>query len=406
MLGNKNIRNLFLGRLISTSGDSLYEIAVIWYVFDLTKNAFYTGVAAAIVMIPKCFNFLLGPLIEEMNKRKVLIYAQFFQFLLMLSIPLGIWLGYESVFLVLAVMFFISFLENFQGTAEIAVVPKIVVKEERGKFNSLIISSQQLVDISMKAVFAGFILTIGVQNIYLFNAATFLIAALFFSMLKVKQTNVITKRKTSDWTEYKKSLKIGFIYFFTSKIFFICLPFLIANFSFGMAEAILPVYANERGGAEQYGIFILAITLGNLAGSLMVVKVMKFPLGLLMMMLPLLSFLLWASSIFTGSNWASTVFLGLAFIPFGMMSILLITFLQTSIDENLLARVSSIIDSVLVSAMPLGALLGGMLSPVIGVNNMMLISSLGLIAIVFYFLVNKKIRTLPKIEDIQLQEQV
>ncbi|MDE4083571.1 MFS transporter [Planococcus maritimus] len=406
MLGNKNIRNLFLGRLISASGDSLYEIAVIWYVFDLTKNAFYTGVAAAIVMLPKCFNFLLGPLIEEMNKRKVLIYAQFFQFLLMLSIPFGIWVGYESVFLVLAVMFFISFLENFQGTAEIAVVPKIVEKEERGKFNSLISSSQQLVDLSMKAVFAGFILTIGVQNIYLFNALTFLVAALFFSMLKVKQTNVVMKRKTSDWTEYKKSLKVGFIYFFTSKIVFICLPFLIANFSFGMAEAILPVYANERGGAEQYGIYILAISLGNLAGSLMVVKVMKFPLGFLMIMLPLLSFLLWASSIFTSSNWTSTVFLGLAFVPFGMMRILLITFLQTSIDENLLARVSSIIDSVIVSAMPLGALLGGMLSPVIGVNYMMLISSLGLIAIVFYFLLNKNIRTLPKIEDIKLQEQV
>lgn len=406
MFWNKNIRNLFLGRLISTSGDSLYEIAVIWYVFDLTKNAFYTGVAAAIVMLPKCFNFLLGPLIEEMNKRKVLIYAQFFQFLLMLSIPFGIWVGYESVLLVLAVMFFISFLENFQGTAEIAVVPKIVEKEERGKFNSLISSSQQLVDLSMKAIFAGFVLTIGVQNVYLFNALTFLVAALFFSMLKVKQTTIVTKRKTSDWTEYKKSLKIGFVYFFTSKIVFICLPFLIANFSFGMAEAILPVYANERGGAEQYGIYILAITLGNLAGSLMVVKVMKFPLGFLMIMLPLLSFLLWASSIFISSNWTSTVFLGLAFVPFGMMSILLITFLQTAIDENLLARVSSIIDSVIVSAMPLGALLGGMLSPVIGVNNMMLISSLGLIAIVFYFLLNKNIRTLPKIEDIKLQEQV
>lgn len=405
MFKNKSIRNLFFGRLVSTSGDSLYEIAVIWYVFELSQNAFYTGAAAAIVMIPKCFNFLLGPLIEEMNKAKILVYSQFFQFLLMLSIPIGIWLGYESVFLVLGIMFCISFLENFQGTAEIAVVPRIVLKEQRGNFNSLISSSQQIVDIAMKAVFAGFILTIGVQNIYLFNALTFLAAAIFFSMLKVNPSPNELKRKPGDWVEYKHSLKIGFGYFFKSKIVFICLPFLIANFSFGMAEAILPVYANERGGAEQYGIFILAITLGNLAGSLLVVKVMRFPLGLLMMVLPLLSFMLWVSAIFMSSDWVSVIFLGLAFLPFGMMSILLITFLQTSIDENMLARVSSIIDSILVSAMPLGALLGGILSPVIGVGNMMLISSSGLLAIAFYFLANKKIRTLPKIDDIQLKEQ-
>ena len=404
MFDNKNSRNLFLGRLVSTSGDSLYEIAVIWYVFELTQNAFYTGLAAAIVMIPKCLNFLLGPLIEGMNKAKVLVYAQFFQFFLMLLIPIGIWLGYESVFLVLGVLFCISFLENFQGTAEIAVVPKIISKENRGKFNSWISSSQQIIDIAMKAVFAGFILTIGVQNIYLFNAFSFLVAAVFFSLLKIKSTTGQDQQLTRDWTEYKTSLKSGFAYFFKSKIIFICLPFLIANFSFGMTEAILPVYAHERGGAEQYGVFILAITLGNLTGSLLVVKVMKYPLGLLMIVLPLLSFLLWSSSIIMSHTGISTILLGMAFVPFGMMSILLITFLQTSIEEHLLARVSSIIDSVLVSAMPLGALLGGILSPVVGVGNMMLVSSTGLLAIVFYFLLNKNIRSLPKIEDIQLQE--
>ena len=405
MFKSKNIRNLFLGRLVSVSGDSLYEIAVIWYVFELSQNAFYTGVAAAIVMIPKCFNFLLGPLIEDMNKTKVLLYAQFFQFLLMLAIPVGISLGYESVFLVLAIMFFISFLENFQGTAEIAVVPQLVAREDRGKFNSVVSSSQQMMDLAMKGVFAGFILTIGIQNIYLFNALTFLAAAVFFSMLKVKPSNVAVKREASDWDTYKKSLKSGFVYFFTSKIVFICLPFLIANFSFGMAEAILPVYANERGGAEQYGMFILAITLGNLTGSVLVVKVMKFPLGLLMMILPLLSFILWFSSVIISNNWISIVSLGLALVPFGMMSILLITFLQTSIEEQLLARVSSIIDSVLVSAMPLGAILGGIFTPVIGVNPMMMFSSSGLICIAVYFFLNKKIRSLPKIEDIHLQEQ-
>lgn len=404
MLNNLAIRNLWLGRLISVSGDSLYEVAVIWYVFELTGNPFYTGLAAAIVMIPKTLNFLFGPIIEELNKKKVLVFAQSFQFVLMLSIPVGMLLGFESVFLVLSVLFLISFLENFQGTAEIAVVPEIVPKEQRGAFNSLAASSQLLVDIAMKAVFASTILFIGVGGIYVYNAVTYLAAALFFSFLKTDSHPQKPAPQKMDWQSYRRSLKQGFGYFFTGGLLMVCMPFLVANFSFGITSAILPVYAAERGGGAVYGYLILALTIGNLIGTAAVPKLMKYPLGLLMIMLPGCSFFLWTLSVFTGNLWASIIVFGLAFVPFGMMSVLLVTFLQTAIDEDKLARVSSIIDSVLVSAMPLGALLGGIFAPVIGAGNGMLLGGAGLAVIALYFLVNKKIRSMPNIGAVRLND--
>ena len=71
--------------------------------FELTRNSFYTGLVAAIVMIPKTLNFLVGPAIKELNKKKVLVFAQSFQFILMLAIPAGMLLGYKSVLPVLAI---------------------------------------------------------------------------------------------------------------------------------------------------------------------------------------------------------------------------------------------------------------------------------------------------------------
>ena len=404
MFKSKNIRSLFVGRLISTSGDSLYQVAVIWYVFELTHDAFYTGLATATVMFPKSLNFLFGPLIEKLHKGRVLLYAQFLQFLLMLAIPLGIYFGYESIYLILFVMFLISMLENFQGTAEIAIVPKIISKDKRGYFNSYISSGQQMIDIMMKAVFASSILWIGIETIYLFNAFTYLMAAVFFSSLQGIQATATRDENSERWPAYKETLKEGLVYFFTTKVFILCLPFLIANFAFGMTEALLPVYANERGGSGLYGVLIIAMTVGNLTGSLLVMKVMKYPLGMLMIVLPFLSFCFWVTSIAVPSNIFSTLFLSMAFIPFGMMSILLITFLQTAVDENLLARVSSIIDSVLVSAMPLGAIIGGTLTPVFGVKTMMFISSTGLLIIALYFIINKKVRDLPELKSISMQE--
>ena len=166
---NRNSALLFGGRLLSNIGDSLYQVAVIWYIFTLTENTFYTGVATAVVMIPKILNVLFGPVIERMNKSRVLVHSQFIQFVLMLMIPLALYLGYESVYLVITIMFLVSFLENIEGTAEIALMPTVVVREHRGKFNSRIGVGLQLIDLSMKGLFATAILLFGIEQIYLFN---------------------------------------------------------------------------------------------------------------------------------------------------------------------------------------------------------------------------------------------
>lgn len=255
----------------------------------------------------------------------------------------------------------------------------------------------------MKAVFAGAILFIGIGGIYFYNALTYLAAALFFSFMKTDKRQK-AEPQPMNWQRYWTSLKQGFRYFFTGGLLFICLPFLVANFTFGITSAILPVYASERGDGAVYGYLILALTLGNLLGTMIVPKLMKYPLGLLMIVLPGSSFVLWTASVFIDNLWTSIIVFGLAFVPFGMMSVLLVTFLQTAIDEDKLARVASIIDSVLVSAMPLGALLGGIFTPVIGAGNMMFLGGTGLFMIALYFLANKKIRSMPEMGAVRLSE--
>lgn len=395
MLNDKMTKRLLFGRLVSSSGDSLYEIAIIWYVFDLTGSAFYTGLASALVMIPKSLNFLVGPIIEMLNKRNVLIFSQLMQFVLMLIVPVSMIFKVESISLILIVMFLVSLLENFQGTAEVSITPLIVDKNQLGQFNSIASSSQQIINVVMKTIFAGSILLIGIQEIYLFNALTFLIAAILFR--KLTFTHVHNPQSKEVFISYKQQLIDGLKYFFRSKIFLISLPFLVANFSFGIAEAILPLYAFEKGGSGYYGFLIVALTVGNLVGLTFAVKVMTYPLGKLLVILPLISFVMWGASIWMTNIIIAAIIFGVGFIPFGMMNILLITYIQMSIEEELLARVSSVLDSILVFAMPLGSLLGGLLPSLLGVYFTMFISCLGLLTIALYFLFEKQVRSLPSL---------
>lgn len=397
---SRNSALLFGGRLLSTTGDSLYQVAVIWYIYTLTENTFYTGVATAVVMIPKILNVLFGPVIERMNKSRVLVHSQFIQFVLMLMIPLALYFGYESVYLVIIIMFLVSFLENIEGTAEVALMPTVVAREHRGIFNSRIGVGLQLIDLSMKALFATAILLFGIEQIYLFNALTYLLAALLFSLIRVPLS--VTPTTDLQAPSYRKELKEGLHYFFTTKIVVICTPFLLANFCFGITQAVLPAYASSKGGGEYYALMLMAVTIGNLIGTMFVLRIMHYPLGRLLIVLPFFSSCLWMSSVFLPSPLLSVIVLGLAFIPFGMMSILLITFLQVSIAEHLLARVSSTLDSFLVAALPLGALLGGLLPQMLGVEWTMFSSALGLVVISFYFAVNKENRDLPTINEISV----
>lgn len=85
---NSNFRNLFLGRLITNAGDSIYFVAAIWMVYQLGGSAFYTGLVGAFTLLPKALQFMIGPLIDQWSLRKTLTTTQLLQFVLVLMIPI------------------------------------------------------------------------------------------------------------------------------------------------------------------------------------------------------------------------------------------------------------------------------------------------------------------------------
>ncbi|MZE66935.1 MFS transporter, partial [Bacillus anthracis] len=45
ILKNRNFLLLFLGRIFTNIGDSLYYVAAMWLVYKLSGNPFYSGLA-------------------------------------------------------------------------------------------------------------------------------------------------------------------------------------------------------------------------------------------------------------------------------------------------------------------------------------------------------------------------
>ena len=58
ILKNRNFLLLFLGRIFTNIGDSLYYVAAMWLVYKLSGNPFYSGLAGFLTYYLLHYNFL------------------------------------------------------------------------------------------------------------------------------------------------------------------------------------------------------------------------------------------------------------------------------------------------------------------------------------------------------------
>lgn len=344
---NANAKKLLFGRSISTFGDNLYQLAVVWYVYATTQNAFYTGLVTAMTMLPKALSFLVGPLVDHGNKKKILVSAQLIQALLILLVPLAFYFNRAILPTIFVTILLVSFIENYERTAEFAVIPHIVPEKGLIKYNSLSASISRIVEVAVSAAFSLIIAHISVSQIYLINGLTYLLAFVCFLGIQSAET---VKAEKLNFSQYKISFKEGITAFFSSEAVSICLPIMLLNFTMGIVSAILPAYAAALGSIDYFGYIRLAMKLTNLS---YLFKLRVFPL---------ITCVLWIAAVLINQLYFSLPLLSLAFIPYGVLTITLITQIQSSLPAALLGRIVTIIDSVLVATMPVGAILGGLLA--------------------------------------------
>src|SRR5690606_13986730 len=92
---------------------------------------------------------------------------------------------------------------------------------------------------------------------------------------------------------------------------------IIANFALGMMMAILPVYADYRGGAAMYGFFLASFSCGMLVGSFLATLAEKAPLGKVTMISFSFGACSWILSAMIGINSISILLFGISAIPLG-----------------------------------------------------------------------------------------
>lgn len=402
---NWNFVKLFLGRLITNIGDSIYYVAAMWLVYELGGSAFYTGLAGFLILLPNAFQFLFGPIVDNYSVKAILVISQIIQAILVSIIPILHYYDLLTVTLILIIMPLISFVNQFAYPASQAIIPKIIPRDHLVKGNSLMSIAYQGVDMSFNAISGILIGLVGIIYLYAIDALTFIICSILFFLIKIpkeEKSKVSEKRVVKQRVkQYFNELKEGIKFCFDSIVSKFFIQNIVANFVLGAMMAILPAYADIRGGPEVYGLLLGVFSAGILIGSFLASFLEKIKLGYLLSVSFFIGSIMWTFSALIGNNILSITMFGLASIPIGITNVILFSTLQNIIPERLLGRVLSVIISIGSFSMPIGSLIGGFLSPIISVELILAFCGCGFLLVSVYILVMSDLRKLPSSKNLK-----
>jgi MFS family permease len=405
LLRNRQFARLVGGRLVTNAGDSLYYIAAMWLVHDLTGSEVFTGVAGFLVMMPGALQFLFGPLVDRAPLERLLVGTQVVQGVLVLVVPVAHALGVLSVWVVLAVMPLLSLLNQPVYPAQSAALPRIVDRDELVGANSVLTLAYQGVDAGFNAVGGVVVAAFGAVTLFLVDSVTFAVATLLFLGLDIPAagagdvdddadapadgestpadqapdavpdggagggdaTDVPDESTDAEdaaddpdgWADYAADLREGIGFLRGTVVARLTLGVVVVNFAFGGVMAVLPAYGDGFGGAGAYGLLAAAVGVGMLTGSLVGNLVEHWPFGYVVGGGMAVGAVLWTAAVAVGSMPATPLLLALALVPAGTMNVLVFSLVQAAVPDRLLGRAMSVIMSGATAMTPVGALVGG-----------------------------------------------
>lgn len=363
---SKEYKIFIFGLLISRIGDSLYTFALPWIAYQLTGSAVIMSSLFAINVLPiVLFGPLVGAIIDRYDRKKLLWIADITNIILVSLVPILHTLHLLEIWHLYVITFTLTVMSMLFDVTTVTVIPHIA-GASLTKANSFYQMINQLASLFGPMIAGIFISFIGGFQVLWINVLSF-IATLVAVMLlpSIKTVNSQNNDKNT-LQNVLSDLFNGFKWLKNDRLN-LALSFqaMIGNFG---ASAVLGVFmyyllSTLQLTPEQSGFNYSLIGIGGILGSLIAVPLEKrLQRGLLIPLLLFagaigLTFALWSTYWF-----APGIAFGIAMTCNIAWNIIVATVRQETVPSNMQGRVLGFSRVLTRLAMPLGALVGGIIS--------------------------------------------
>ncbi len=372
--------SLFAANAISMLGNVLATIAIPWFVLQTTGSAAQTGITGFFTILPVVLaGFLGGALIDRIGYTRTSVIADLASGVTVALIPLLHFTVGLQFWQLMVLVFLGALLDAPGSTARAALIPDLAARAgmpiERATSASQVVErSSRLVGAPLAGLLIG---VMGTANVLWLDAVSFFISATLVALL-VTVPHVREKRPQQD--RYLGELRGGLEFLRRDHLILtIVVVVMITNFlDAAFSGVILPVYVNQVfGNALNLGLIIAASGGGAVIGAIIFGIVgPRLPRhASFVAMFVLVSLHFWAFVL----RLPLPLLLASAFISgvgAGPLNPILDAVGFERIPAHMRGRVLGTITAGAWIAMPLGVLLGGVLTERFGVH--VLLIALGL----------------------------
>jgi len=409
---NRDFRRFFAGQFVTNAGDSLYGVAVLWLVFELSGSTALTGVANSLLLLPYLLQVVAGPVVDRLSLKRVLVGAQVGQGVVVLVFPLAAATGFLRVELILATVPVLSLLTLLTAPVPTTLVPRLVAEDQLSRANSALATISLGLDMVFDALGGVFIAVFGATALFVLDSATFAVATVLFAGMTVPavegpagtggddSASGGTERPVrSALSEYVDDLRDGIDVLRGTVFVEMLFASAVFNFAVGVTLTTLPAFGQLRGGPAVYGALLGALGIGRLVGSLAATRLERVPYGPLKAGSYLAAACCWLGAVYAPSVGVTVGLFGLAWVAGGTSAVLVQTINQRVFSANLLGRIAAIKGTASTATLPVGSLVGGVVADQVGIVTTMGLAALGFGFAGCYFAVRPRLRNLPAVAD-------
>jgi MFS family permease len=389
---NANFWKVWSANSFSNLGDGLYQITLPLLATELTRSPSLIATLGVMSSLPwLIFALQAGSIVDRSDRRKVMLWVNGGRLIILLLLTLAVTTGYASLPILYIAALLLGIGETLMDTALTSIVPSVVSKERLTWANARITAAQTVTNTFIGPPLAGYLA--GLSFAVATGSSTLIYIAAGFGLILMRGTFNVSSRTDS------KTDKQGWRHI-TEGIRFLWKDRLIRDLTLFTASmnlfwsgwgALIVLYAVSPGpmglNEFEYGVFLTAMAIGGLLGSLVCERLQKtlgtrnalaldFVGTILLVGVPALTTNPWAVG-------AAAFFAGMGAT---IWVILVASIRQRLVPGELLGRVYSASRFVSWGIGPIGAMLAGFVAEVWGMRTMFAIGGVVSIGLLVLFL--------------------
>ena len=377
----RNFRLLLTGTTLSHAAQWIQQVTLSWLVYDLTGSGTILGAInmvrslAAMGMIP-----MAGVLIDRLNRRNLILIVNSWLFAITFTLGLMLLFGYSNI----SYLFVFSFLGGMAQTVDMALRQVLVFDLVPRSLTPNGVALVQTGWSLMRSFGPG---VGGLLILWLGPGGNFLIQASAYVLIAITIMQITFPTRTSDAMRGSPldNIREGIRHVMKERTTqtFMMLGFILPLFIIPIFAILPPIYAVEVFGDKSgkvLGFLMASVGAGGIAGGIITASLGHLErrgiLQLASLFLLSLSLIVFALST---TLWVALLLLALG----GFFEMIFLTtnqtLLQLSIPDNLRGRVTSVVN-LNMALMPLGGLIAGVGSDLLGGPKMITIILAGIAA--------------------------